>query len=133
MNRTIAPDLRTAWLAVRPLPWIGLGLGGGLEALAFVELTLGWIDLDRFVGMLFDGLTVTAASIVVAGLLMAWSYVRWLRANRRMRRFLLDSLGGAAALPVEGRTGPVDATGLTTPAHPGPSIVVDLDQHRGRR
>ncbi|MGW2666097.1 hypothetical protein ACWCW7_34520 [Nocardia tengchongensis] len=124
----------TTWRDVRPLLFIALGISAGLEVLAPIELALGLINVDRAVGMLFDGITVVAASTVLVGLALAWSWLRSLWIRRRIRRDLLGSLSGTPQLAAaEGRTSPVDAVGPTTTALPDSSTISDLDSYRGRR
>lgn len=118
---------------VRALLPVTLAICPALEVLGIVELSLGWISMDRFVGMLLDGATITVAGVVVCGLASVWSRLTWLRAKRRMRHNIFGPLGGTPRYAAEGWTSPVDAAGPETSALPGSSSVADFASYQRRR
>ena len=126
----IAPGIWSTWRSVCSYLAIVLGIGAGLHLLAWVELSLGRIGIERCMGMLADGMTVMLGGLAVAAVRMARAYLVWLQTRRRMRRNLLSSLSGTPRYAAEGWADPVDAAGLVTPALPDSSAVIDLASHR---
>lgn len=127
---------------VRLLLTVALSISTALILLAPVEFALGWITVDRGVGMLFDGVTVAVGGLMAGVVWMLWSRLNWRRRDERMRDYLMyvtrtsrtGSLGGTPATPAEGGASPVDAAGVAPAALPGESsTVADLDSYRERR
>lgn len=124
---------RSAWRSGRSFRATVIGIGAGLQLMAWVELALGWIDMDRCAAMLSDGVTVIVGGVIVTAYRMVSVHLTWPRRSQRMRRNLLNSLSGTPRYAAEGWADPVDAAGLVTPALPDSSAnVADLDSWRTR-
>ncbi|WP_433568094.1 hypothetical protein ACQP1O_42840 (plasmid) [Nocardia sp. CA-151230] len=137
-----SPDLRSTVCAARQLLFTALMLSAGVMAVAWAWVSLGWISIDQFIGMLLGGVVVLTSGLVTAVLQVAWFYLTWPRRNRRMRSYLMyvtrtsrtGSLGGCPSPAAEGGASPVDAAGVVPAALPGASTdVPNLDTYRGRR
>lgn len=136
-----APSLRAAMTGTGTLLFTSLILAAGVMAMAWPWVSLGWISLDQFVGMLIGGVVVAAQGVVAVACRLAWFYLTWPHRRRRMRDYALfvartshkpSSLGGAPRSAAEGWTSPVDAAELANPALPDSSAVVDIASHRRR-
>ena len=134
------PGFRSSVGGAGTLLFTSLMLCFGVMVLAWAWVSLGWIAVDQFIGMLIAGVVVFALGLVAGVLQVVWFYVTWSRRNRRMRSYLMyvartsrpGSLSGDPTPAVEGKgTSPVDAAGIATPALPDSSTTItNLDQYR---